>query len=67
MCFRIQRRKTHIRQLNINAMNCQKEVLSLYKVWTEGAKWEFGEKLVIERGQADGHVECGGGCSILEG
>ena len=48
-------------------MNFQKEVLSLYKVWTEGAKWEFGEKLVIERGQADGHVECGGGCSILEG
>lgn len=27
---------------------------------------EFGETLVIERGRADGHVECGGGGSILQ-
>ena len=44
-------------------MNCQK-----YCVFTKcrlEELMEFGETLVIERGRADGHVECGGGGSIL--
>ena len=28
---------------------------------------EFGEILVIERGRADGHVECGGGVVFSKG